>query len=172
MLQTTPPTSQGKRRTKRVVAARGKEPSAVETLAKSLHDGCWYRRQVSAGTKGPVAYEFTKRQVTLCGAGLPVRPVWLVMQRTVGAHPSYWYALSNAPVSTRLPLLVWLSGLRWASEQCFEAAQTARGLDPYEVRKYRGWQHHLLTTMLAHVFLWHVQIRLGKKSTSHYRVPA
>ena len=73
-------------------------------------------------------------------------------------------------MSTRLPLFVWLSGLRWAIEQCFEEAKTELGMDQYEVRKYRGGPHHMLTTMLAHFFLWHLQIRLGKKSTSAYGV--
>jgi hypothetical protein len=34
----------------------------------------------------------------------------------------------------------------------------------YEVRKYPGWYHHMLTTTLAHFFLWHLKLRLGKKS--------
>jgi len=42
----------------------------------------------------------------------------------------------------------------------------------YEVRKYPGWHHHMLTTMLAHFFLWHLKLRLGKKSSSPYRVAA
>jgi SRSO17 transposase len=130
-----------------VVAAREKEPIAVETLAKSLHDCLWYRRKVSEGTKGPVEYACTKRQVTLCGDGLPTGTVWLVMKRTVGAKPSYGYSISNAPVRTRLPLFVWLSGLRWAIEQGFEEATTELGLDQYEVRKDPGWHHHMLTTM-------------------------
>jgi hypothetical protein len=62
----------------------------------------------------------------------------------------------------RLPLLVWLSGARWAIEQCFEEAKTDLGMDQYEVRKYAGWHYHMLTTMLAHFFLWHLQIRLKK----------
>lgn len=147
VMQTKPYTSRGERRTTRVVAARDKEPVAVEALAKSRHDGFWSRRKVSEGTQGPIAYEFTKRQVTLCGDGLPVRTVWLVMKRTVGANPSSWYSISNAPVSTRLPLLVWLSGLRWAIEQGFEEAKPELGLDQYEGRKYPGWPHHMLTTM-------------------------
>jgi hypothetical protein len=34
----------------------------------------------------------------------------------------------------------------------------------YEVRKYTGWHHHMLTCMLAHFFLWHLQLRGGKKA--------
>ena len=29
-------------------------------------------------------------------------------------------------------------------------------MDHYEVRKYPGWHHHMLTTMLAHFFLGHL----------------
>jgi SRSO17 transposase len=92
----------------------------------------------------------------------------LLIKRTLGAHPRYWYYLSNAPVSVPLRLLVWLSGVRWAIEQCFEETKTELGMDHYEVRKYPGWHHHMLTCMLAHFFLWHLQIRLEKKSTSAY----
>ena len=35
-------------------------------------------------------------------------------------------------------------------------------MDQYEVRKYSGWNHHILTCILAHFFLWHLKIRLGK----------
>jgi SRSO17 transposase len=72
--------------------------------------------------------------------------------------------MSNAPVSTSLRTFVWLSGLRWAVEQCFEEGKTELGMDHYEVRKYAGWHHHMLLTMLAHFFLWHLKLHVGKKS--------
>jgi SRSO17 transposase len=50
--------------------------------------------------------------------------------------------------------------------------QVELGMDHYEVRKYPGWHHHILTCMLAHFFLWHLNIRLGKKSTIHYSAAA
>jgi SRSO17 transposase len=86
------------------------------------------------------------------------------MKRTLGEQPSYWYYISNAPLSTRLPTFVWLSGVRWAIEQCYEEAKTELGMDHYEVRKYPGWQHHMLICMLAHFVLWHIKIRLEEKS--------
>ena len=61
-------------------------------------------------------------------------------------------------------MFVWLSGRRWAIEQCFEECKGEVGMDHYEVRKYRGWHHHMLMTMLAHVFLWRLKLDLGKKS--------
>src|SRR5256712_10086173 len=73
-------------------------------------------------------------------------------------------SISNAPASTPWRIFVWLSGVRWAIEQCFEEGKTELGMDHYEVRKYPAWHHHMLTTMLAHIFLWHLKRRLGKKS--------
>jgi hypothetical protein len=54
--------------------------------------------------------------------------------------------------------------VRWAIEQCFEETKTELGMDHYEVRKYPGWHHQMLTCMLAHFFLWHLQIRSEKKA--------
>jgi SRSO17 transposase len=152
-------------RAKRVVVDSGSEPSTVAALAASLPASSWYRRKVSEGTKGAIEYAFARKRVTLCKDGLPDRTVWLVIKRTLGAEPSYAYAISNAPASTPLSTFVWLSGLRWAVEQCFEEGKTELGMDHYEVRKYPGWHHHMLTSMLAHFFLWHLKLRLGKKST-------
>jgi SRSO17 transposase len=154
----------GKERAKRVVVDAVPEACTVAAVAANLPASSWYRRTVSEGTKGPIAYAFARQRVTLCKEGLPERSVWLVIKRTVGADPSYAYAISNAPASTPLGTLVWLSGMRWAIEQCFAESKTELGMDHYEIRKYSGWHHHMLTTMLAHFFLWHLKLKLGKKS--------
>ena len=162
----------GKIRTKTVLVDTDQKPIPVSTLALNINDYFWYRRQVSEGTKGPIVYEFTRRQVILSNSGLPQKPVWLFIRRTIEDKPKYAYFICNAPVNTRLKALVWLSGLRWAVEQCFEETKTELGMDHYEVRKFMGWHHHILTCMLAHFFLWHLKIRLGKKSTVYYAVAA
>ena len=159
---------QGEARSKCVAVAPDSAPHTVATVARHLPACHWYRRKVSEGTKGPIEYAFARQRVTLCKDGLPDRPVWLVIKRTMGADPVYSYAISNAPASTPWRLLVWLSGVRWTVEQCFEESKTELGMDHYEVRKYPGWHHHMLTCMLAQFFLWHLQIRLEKKSPSAY----
>jgi SRSO17 transposase len=165
-------TYKGEVRAKRVVVGPAHAPCTVAALAARLPASRWYQRTVSEGTKGPLVYAFARQRVTLCKEGLPDRTVWLVIKRTVGAEPVYSYAISNAPASTPLRLFVWLSGVRWAIEQCFEESKTELGMAHYEVRKYPGWHHHILTTMLAHFFLWHLKLRLGKKSTSPHRIAA
>jgi SRSO17 transposase len=162
----------GQTKTKTVVADDESKPISVEFLARNLNDYFWYRRTVSEGTKGPIVYEFTRRKVILSSEGLPKKTVWLLVRRTIADKPEYSYFISNASASVRLKTLVWLSGLRWAIEQCFEETKTELGMDHYEVRKYMGWHHHILTCMMAHFFLWHLKIRMGKKSTVYYAVAA
>jgi SRSO17 transposase len=158
----------GEARRRRVVVTPDNVPHAVAVLAQQITPTFWYRRTVSEGTKGPITYEFARKRVTLCKDGEPAQTVWLLVKRTLGEAPRYWYYISNAPASVPFRVLVWLSGVRWAVEQCFEETKSELGLAHYEVRKYAGWHHHMLTGMLAHFFLWHLKIRLGKKSTSAY----
>ena len=165
-------TYKGKKRTKKVLADESGKPVSFKNIAANLNNFFWYRRKVTEGTKRPIEYEFTKRRVMLAKDGLPNKTVWLLVRRTIEKHPQYSFFISNAPSSVRLKTLVWLSGLRWSIEQCFEEAKTELGMDHYEVRKFTGWHHHMLTCMLAHFFLWHIKIRLGKKSTSYYGVVA
>ena len=157
-------TYKGEQRTKRRAAAPATAPCTVAALAQAIPATFWYRRTVSEGTKGPITDEFARKRIMLCKEGQPTTAVWLLIKRTLGAHPRYWYYVSNAPMSAPLRLFVWLSGVRWAIEQCFEETKTELGMDHYEVRKYPGWHHHMLTCMLAHFFLWHLQLRLGKKA--------
>ena len=162
----------GKARQKTVLSDPESKPLTLEEIALNTNDYFWYRRQVSEGTKGPIVYEFTRRRVILSAEGLPKKTVWLMIRRTLTDAPEYSYFISNAAESTRFKTLVWLSGLRWAIEQCFEETKTELGMDHYEVRKFPGWHHHILTCMLAHFFLWHLKIRMGKKSTVYYAVAA
>jgi len=162
----------GQLKTKRFVPANEKKPLKVSEFARNLNDVFWYRRRVSEGTKGPIEYEFTRRRVTLSQDGLPAKTVWLIIKRTIEKNTSYSFYISNAPIGTRLKTFVWLSGIRWAIEQCFEETKTELGLDHYEVRKYPGWRHHMLSCMLAHFFLWHMRIRLGEKSSLAYDIAA
>ncbi len=46
-----------------------------------------------------------------------------------------------------------VAGMRWAIEECFQAAKNECGLDQYEVRRYVGWYRHITLAMLAHAFL-------------------
>jgi len=149
---------QGQSHSKTVLEENQKSPITFKFFAENSNDYFWYERTVSEGTKGPIEYEFTKRQITLAKNGLPWINVWLIVKRTIGDNPEYTFYISNAPVSTKLKTFVWLSGLRWSIEQCMEECKDDLGTDHYEVRKFNAWNRHMLTTILAHFFLWHIKI--------------
>lgn len=154
----------GEQCSEHVLAENEKAPVTFGDFAKNLHEVFWYGRVVSEGTKGPIEYEFTKRNITLTKDGLPDKNVWLIIKRTVGKKPEYSYYISNAPVSTRLNFFVWLSGIRWSVEQCFRECKSGLGMGDYQVRKYTGWHRHMLTCIIAHFFLWHIRIVLEYKA--------
>ncbi len=121
----------GRLKSKMVLKTPDHKPMSVEAHAKNINKYFWYRRKVSEGTKGPIEYEFTQKRVVLATDGLPEKEAWLLIRRTLDAEPKYSYFISNAPASCHLKLLVWLSGIRWAIEQCFEEAKTEIGMDHY-----------------------------------------
>ncbi|MBF0235600.1 MAG: IS701 family transposase [Desulfamplus sp.] len=164
-------TCKGNVKSRTILKEREERHMPVKMLAKDSNGGFWHRRKVSEGTKGTIEYEFAKHRIILSRNGLPDRTVWLIIKRTLSDAPEYSYYISNAPVTTRLKTFVWLSGIRWAIEQCFEETKSELGMDHYEVRKFTGRHHHILVCMLAHFFLWHMKIKLGKKSTIYYFVP-
>ena len=66
-------TYKGDIRSKRVARGSHNAPCSVAAVAASLPALSWYRRTVSEGTKGPIAYTFARQRVTLCKEGLPDR---------------------------------------------------------------------------------------------------
>jgi SRSO17 transposase len=154
----------GEAHTRRLLAPGSEPPMSVAQWAHHLPPHRCYRRTVLEGSKGPIVYEFARQRITLCRDGLPDRTVWLVVKRSLSPTPRYGYAISNAPARAPLSLFVWMSGRRWAIEQCFEKSKSELGMDHDEVRTYEGWHHHILTSMLAHFFLWRLKIKLEKKS--------
>jgi SRSO17 transposase len=79
----------GAERTKRHLRQTASAPQSVAAVAATLPAWQWYRRTVSEGTKGPMAYDFARHRVTLWKDGLPERTVWLVLKRTCSSEPTY-----------------------------------------------------------------------------------
>lgn len=97
----------GEQRSKREISRPATPACTVAALAQEFRRGAWYRRTVAEGTKGPITYECTRCRITLCKDGQPTQTVWLIIKRTLGDEPTYWYYLSNAPMSTPLSRFVW-----------------------------------------------------------------
>ena len=59
----------------------------------------------------------------------------------------------NLPATTTVRALVRLAHQCWAIEQQYQELKGELGLDHFEGRSYPGWQHPVVLTAVAHVYL-------------------
>ncbi|MFF8907908.1 hypothetical protein ACF08P_23980 [Streptomyces olivaceoviridis] len=69
----------------------------------------------------------------------PTHHRWALARRSTNRPDQIAYYVAYAPVGTDIHRLVHVAGVRWAIEECAQAAKNERGLDQYEVRRYAGW---------------------------------
>jgi SRSO17 transposase len=135
--QRTRPVSEGIRYVMAVscdqAVATGDGPARAEALA-ARPGLAWRRMSCGDGAKGPRLYDFA--QVPDAGSGAHR----LVIRRAIddGELASFW---CHTPAGASLADLVRVIGLRWAVEECLQAANGQVGLDHYQVRSYPGWYH-------------------------------
>ena len=114
------------------------------------------------GSRGPMSSRFLalhtrpaneqlRRRARETDAELPVR--WLLCEWPQGASEPVKYWLSNLPTDTPLERLVALATIRWRIEHDYRELKDALGLDHFEGRSYRGWNHHVTLVSVAHAFL-------------------
>lgn len=136
-------------------------PETVRVLAQTLPVANWACHLIKEGSKGPMVADFAALRVVAVREGLPGPEVWLVLRRSVTSG-ELKTSLCNAPAATPLETLVRLSGMRWPIETCFEEGKQHLGMGDYEVRRWRGWHHHMTLCLLAHFFLVWGRLRLKK----------
>lgn len=114
------------------------------------------------GTRGKMSSRFLALRVrpaniqlrnhaSRSGEELPV--CWLICEWPSKADEPTKYWLSNLPADTPLKTLVRLAKLRWRIEHDYRELKDALGLDHFEGRTYRGWNHHVTLVSVAHAFL-------------------
>jgi hypothetical protein len=60
---------------------------------------------------------------------------------------------TNAPKATSIEELAYMQGQRHWIERAFQDCKSQLGMADYEVRKWRGWHHHMAMVALAALFL-------------------
>lgn len=122
----------------------------ISRVIKRLPRRAWRRVAWAQGTKGPLAARF---------AALRVRPTargpecWLLAERPLTTRGERKAYLLNLPASASLRELVRLARARWPIEQHYRELKDELGLDHFEGRSYRGWNHHAVIAALAFTFL-------------------
>jgi SRSO17 transposase len=142
--------------------AQGPAELPAHQLATGLPAGAWRRLSAGDGAKGPRVYDWAR--VALVRPGWPGRGFWLLVRRRLSDGELAFYACFG-PAPTTLAELVRVAGVRWAVEECFQAAKDQVGLDHYQVRRYDAWYRHTTLTMVALGFLAAVRAHAARAGT-------
>jgi SRSO17 transposase len=108
----------------------------------------WQRYSAGAGVKGHRYYDWAWISID------PGRPGhrWLLIRRNRGTRELAFYRCYS-PRHVPLPALVKVAGIRWTTEENFQAAKGLTGLDEHQVRRWGSWYRWTTLAMLALAFL-------------------
>ncbi len=144
-------------------AARYREdPSSLKELALSAGKKQAVSVTWREGTRGKMSSRFLVLRVRPANIGLRHKAHkageelalrWLICEWPSKESEPTKYWLSNLAPDTPLKELVRLAKLRWRIEQDYRELKDALGLDHFEGRTYRGWNHHVTLVSIAHAFL-------------------
>ena len=73
--------------------------------------------------------------------------------RNLNTKDDLMFTVSSAPDSVSSERLAYMQGQRFWIERALEDAKGSLGMADYQLRKFRGWKHHMALTLLAHLFL-------------------
>ncbi|WP_373559093.1 IS701 family transposase [Streptomyces sp. Ag82_O1-15] len=147
----------------------------IDHLFAQAPKEAWERRSCGAGAKGLRVYEWAAvrlpavAEFDYVGEELMYQR-WALARRSVSKPDEIAYYLGYTPVDAGVDDLVRVAGIRWAIEECFQAAKNECGLDQYEVRRYVGWYRHITLAMLAHAFLAALTAQEGEKGAAAVRM--
>jgi len=147
---------------------RGKKPSKlktdepqirVDTWAASQNEDAWQTVHLRSSMRGEIIVQVLHRDVWLWdGEEQHARHWRLIVRRELDSPQEIKYSLSNADESVSVERLAYMQGQRFWVEFAFQEAKTHCGMADYQVRKWRGWHHHMAMVMMA--MLFHLEERL------------
>ena len=105
------------------------------------------------GTRRALSSKFAACRVRIVREkGIDDTEQWLVIERSDTGAPPEHYVLSTLPKSMSRKALVRRFKQRWRIERSYEEMKGELGLDHFEGRSYRGWQHHVSTVLACYAF--------------------
>lgn len=143
-----------------------KRPPAVGKSGACEVSSIWKRSRGKAvkielrtAENGTVSVEFWATRVWIWPKAYEIPlEVWLLMaQRSNGEMK---YSVCNAGMETPFEELAKRQGQRYFVERVFEDAKSQLGIGEYQVRKWRGWHHHMALVGMAMSFVLEERLRL------------
>jgi SRSO17 transposase len=120
----------------------------ARTLAARLPGRAWQRYSAGAGAKGHRFYDWAWLAID---PGCPGYR-WLLVRRSRRTGELAFYRCYS-PRHIPLPDLVKIAGIRWTTEENFQAGKGLTGLDEHQVRRWDSWYRWTTLAMLALAFL-------------------
>jgi SRSO17 transposase len=119
----------------------------ADALAAKL-PRAWQRLSAGAGSHGHRYYDWAWITVE---AGRPGCRRLLVRRSRRTRELAYYRCYAPCPVP--LAVLVHVAGIRWSTEENFQASKGLAGLDEHQVRTWTSWYRWVTLAMLALAFL-------------------
>lgn len=144
------------------IARYREDPSSLKDLALAAGKQATQTVTWREGTRGKMNSRFLALRVRPANEGLryaahkadeDLQVCWLVCEWPSNSSEPVKYWLSNLPTDTDLVTLVRFAKMRWRIEHDYRELKDALGLDHFEGRTYRGWNHHVTLVSIAHAFL-------------------
>jgi SRSO17 transposase len=151
-------------------SGRGRVPKQpfqrVDAWRDALPEDAWTRIRVRDGEKGPLEVEAAACRVQARSEQRPMKyEETLVVIRSLDGNDvtKYDFYLSNAPAETPAKEFARVALSAHRIEEAIKRGKSEAGLGDYEVRNWRGWQHHQILSLLAAWFLV-LESHRGKKN--------
>ena len=135
------------------IAATGQVTTGAGTrqarqIAARLPRQAWQRYSAGQGAKGHRYYDWAWLATD------PGRPGhhWLLIRRSRRTGQLAFYRCYS-PRPVPLAILVKVAGIRWTTEENFQAGKGLTGLDEHQVRRWDSWYRWTTLAMLALTFL-------------------
>ena len=166
-LDVPPPPSSGRGRPRKMPFLQ------VRKWISDLTEDAWMRLTVRDGEKGPLEVEIVTRRVQARTEKRRVGPeemLVVIRWRDEDATRKTDYYLSNAPLETPTAEFARAAKAEHRIEESLQRAKSEAGLAGYQVRKWNGWHHHQVLSLIATWFLVVESLR-GRQWTPTLTVP-
>ena len=120
----------------------------ADKLAAALPPHAWQCLSAGPGAKGHRYYDWAWVAIGPACPGYR----WLLIRRNRRTRKLAFYRC-YCPHHVPLPTLVKIAGIRWTTEENFQASKGLTGLDEHQVRRWGSWYRWTTLAMLALAFL-------------------
>lgn len=142
------------------------EPQRIDKIIAALPKSAFRRYHFRQGSRGPLSARFAFLRVQVPQDEID-QSLWLILEwRDDETTPSRAH-LSSLPTTTSRTRLIYLMRERYRTEQVYRECKQELGLDRYEGRKWRGFEHHVTVVLCCYAFL--IAEREGAFPPSRYQ---